>query len=183
MAGVFALAFAGGVQAKSLDPLGPYADLGTCSTGDVSGGATRCFGSITGGPTNAASVNVNAGTFVYTDASSTVGLFGIDTWSDIYSSSTAGASFGSVVGTFDVKWDLTGPAAVMLKFGNTWAAYLYNGLGSGTYTFDLSGMGKNALSNYRIVSADPVPVPAALPLLLLGVGSIAFVARRRKGNA
>lgn len=32
----------------------------------------------------------------------------------------------------------------------------------------------------RVVTATPVPVPAALPLLLLGVGGLGFMARRKK---
>jgi hypothetical protein len=35
----------------------------------------------------------------------------------------------------------------------------------------------------RVVTVSAVPVPAALPLMLVGLGGLAFVARRRKTNA
>ena len=186
MATAALIAVSGAGWAATIDPNGPYVDTALCTSADVGGSAIDCFGTVflsQGQNTNAQSVNVNAATF--TDSSGTyTGLFGITTWMDIFSASSgASAGFGLNSGTFSTGWDLTGSVAVMLKAGNNWAAYLFNGLPQGVYSFDLSGMTKNALSNIRIISVNPIPVPAALPLLAAAVGGLFLVGRRRRNTA
>ncbi len=147
-----------------------------------------CYGLVEPVPTNAQQVGVNTGTFydgATTASTSTTGLFGITNWLDIYSASSGSlASFGSTTGVFDIAANLTGSVAVMLKAGNTWVSYLYNGLAAGSYTFDLLAAGTgNALSNIRIISTNPIPLPAALPLLAGALGGLAWVGRRRRKAA
>ena len=173
------IVMAGAASAASLDPLGPYFEDGKCNIADVAG-SVDCYGMLSSTPTNAAAVDVNNATFNNADSSVDTGLFGITSWYDIYASSTNNATFGLVAGTFNVNWDLTGSVAVLLKFGNTWSAYLFNGLTKGTYDYNLAGMGQNSLSNFRIVSTNPIPVPAALPMLAMGLAGLGLVARRRK---
>jgi hypothetical protein len=171
---VAALAFSvGSASAASLDPLGPYFSAGTCSTSDVSGGATQCYGAVAG--SEGFIVDVNNGTF-----GNQQGLFGITNWLDIYQSNVAGADFEQVAGNFSVNWDLTGPVAVLLRMPGSWAAYLFDSLAAGIYAFDLSGVGNRSLEGIRIMATNPIPVPAALPLLAGGLGVMVMVGRRRR---
>jgi len=174
---VAAFAFSvGSANAASLSPVGPYFSLGTCSTGDVSGGATECYGGVAS--SDAFVVDVNNGSF-----SGAQGLFGITNWLDIYSSNTAGADFEQVAGNFTTNWDLRGPVAVLLRMPGSWAAYLFDSLSAGVYAFDLSGVGSRSLEGIRIISTNPIPVPAALPLLAGGLGAMVMVGRRRRKAA
>lgn len=171
---VAAFAFSvGSASAASLDPVGPYFSLGTCSVGDVSGGATECYGGVAN--SEGFIVDVNNGTF-----DNSQGLFGITNWLDIYSSNVAGADFEQVAGNFSVNWDLTGPVAVLLRMPGSWSAYLFDSLAAGIYAFDLSGVGNRSLEGIRIMATNPIPVPAALPLLAGGLGLMVMVGRRRR---
>lgn len=182
---IFALAMSAAfATAAPVSATGPYYNSGSCALGQVSGGVIDCYGTVVG-ISNAQQVDVNNGTFYSgtTSASSyTTGLFGIQNWYD-YAKASSGsiASFGQTAGTFTISHDLNTAVAVMLKAGNTWSAYLFNSLSAGTYTFDISGISQNALSNIRIISV--VPVPAALGMMLMGLGGLALVRRRKAPEA
>lgn len=183
------LTFAGGVSyGASIDPLGPYFDTGTCDLMDVTPNSDLCYGSVSGGSTNAQQVDVNAGTFYNGPTVASTfdeGLFGYDDWQDLFSIPSFGGDQKS--GSFDVgDYSGFGAVVVMLKAGNSWAAYLHQGgLGPVTYMFDLDDALGAGLSNVRIVGRDGVdtyiPLPAAGWLLLGGIGGL--VALRRKKSA
>ena len=87
-----------------------------------------------------------------------------------------------------IAWDQTSTAnGVSISFGGMTA-----NLGSGGFFglisdtafsgFTLSGSdGAFGLDNFRYVAATPVPVPAALPLLALGLAGLGIAGRRRRG--
>ena len=173
----------GAAQAASLDPLGPYYSAGTCTTGDISGGADACFGAITNGTSVVANVNVNQATF--DDASGSVtGLFGITDWVDVASGfgsafNITGGATGP--GTFDLASAISGTVAIMIDNGAAWAAYLFsNGVAAGTYSFDLTDIATGHQDYFRIIQANPIPVPAALPMLAGALGGLVLVGRRRR---
>lgn len=102
--------------------------------------------------------------------------------------------------TFDV-FDNVGPLVLTADTGQTQsfdtgsgdgASDLFTGLnfvGISTLTFDLPGSG--AIDNLTVGLSEfgggggetpaPIPVPAALPLMLAGLGGLAWVGRRRRG--
>lgn len=106
------------------------------------------------------------------------GPFGLTTWTDVYSGKKNIKSKKGK-GVFLSGWDLTGPVAVMLQYGKSWSAYMFDGFSSGIYAFDLSNMTKSKISGMRVLNTSPVPVPAALPMLAAALGGL-FVMRRRK---
>ena len=62
----------------------------------------------------------------------------------------------------------------------------FDGVSSLTFTFRDSGEGASgAIDNLTFevagINPAPIPVPAALPLMLAGLGAFGFVARRRRG--
>lgn len=99
--------------------------------------------------------------------------------------SFADAASGGLSGTWkleDLSFDPTKWYVFSLKGGKTSTVYFMNtAFDSGSWTDDdLAG----ALSNAVLFSAPgataPVPVPAALPLLALGLGGLGFVGRKRR---
>ena len=61
----------------------------------------------------------------------------------------------------------------------------FNSVSELTFSFMDSGRGASgAIDNLTFEVASemaPIPVPAAMPLMLAGLGGLAFVARRRRG--
>jgi hypothetical protein len=99
------------------------------------------------------------------------------------------------------QWSVTGygadtlrAAVMILNSVDEWGVYLLSDLAllSGTYAFNKSGSfdadtKDNKLQSMQLYvsrsALTPIPVPAALPMLLIGLGGIAVVARRRRRAA
>ena len=136
---------------------------GNCMFTDLSG-AVDCIGPIGG---NAQQVNPNAGS----------GLFGITGWQVIQ----VNTSFqGGPTGQFTVNDHGYSVVAVLLKSGNQYAAYRLDDWFGGVLTFSTAN-GKG-LSNYVVVGASTVPLPAAAWFLLAGL-CVLFLVRRFRAKA
>lgn len=163
----------GVATAKSVDPFGPYTSSGSCSLSDVTPSADACFGFVNEN-SNAQQVDWNAAEF-----DGVLGLFGITDWSELQvDGAFSGPSQGSfVMGDFSM-YDYV---AVSLKGSNTWASYRHDGgVGPGLYEYTMAnGAG---LSNYVVLGSglSPVPLPAAGWMLLVGIGGLVAMRRRRK---
>jgi hypothetical protein len=100
------------------------------------------------------------------------------------------------------QWSVTGygadtlrAAVMILNSVDEWGVYLLSDLAllrSGTYAFNKPGSfdadtKDNKLQSMQLYvsrsALTPIPVPAALPMLLIGLGGIAVVARRRRRAA
>jgi hypothetical protein len=99
------------------------------------------------------------------------------------------------------QWSVTGygadtlrAAVMILNSVDEWGVYLLSDLAllSGTYAFNKSGSFDAGTKDNKLQSMQlyvsrsaltPIPVPAALPMLLIGLGGIAVVARRRRRAA
>lgn len=99
-------------------------------------------------------------------------------------------AFGNAVRL--LGFDILDDAEITVVAGgvsNTFDVAADGGFGS----FDLTGLGYNNVTSLTFdfngasgaidnLSVSAVPVPAALPLLLAGIGGLAFMGRRRKAN-
>ena len=100
--------------------------------------------------------------------------------------SLSGATFALFSGTFGSA----GATAVgtPFSFSNTPTETVYSSLASGTYFFEVTGLGGPAGSAYDFEAfeeepgstAGDVPEPASAALLLAGIGMMGFLGRRRR---
>jgi len=106
----------------------------------------------------------------------------------------ASFSFAGTFGIDNIQVNLLNAAGVVAlgwqnvsmngPFTTTVSVTPVSGLTAGDYTLQVRGLLLNPPASYsgNLIAAAPavVPVPAALPLLLLGLGALGAVARKRK---
>ncbi len=168
------VAWGGGAQA-ALTSTGTDCDVASV------GGATAC-----------------AGIFDGNDSNQTLdGLFGVPEWTEILkldSGSGVEESNGIRLDVTDSSWEVDGyagndPVMFVLKGGRSFSAFLMDTtVSSGNWDTDslLKGNGDvgAGLSHWTVYGGTvAIPVPAALPLLLLGVGALGYMAHRRRNQA
>jgi hypothetical protein len=119
---------------------------------------------------NVASGVLNTMSFFYSSPSAQPGA--VKAYSDVNGT-------GTLLGTLDLS--TIDPGGFATESGNygqwTLATFNYSGLAR---SFDLSGLSVAGIDN--IAYATTIPVPAALPLLVTGLGLIGVAARRRKNT-
>jgi hypothetical protein len=72
-------------------------------------------------------------------------------------------------------------APITLDYNNQWAKVNTGFIGVKSLTFDF-GSASGAIDNLKLTPSI-VPVPAALPLLLAGVGALGFAGRRKRSKS
>lgn len=86
-------------------------------------------------------------------------------------------------GVIDAIFKLSGVGAVTFTSPQTAGTPIFSNVAAGSYTFTIDGKSGGSLgSAYDVaITTTPVPVPAALPLLLSAFGAAGFFARRKRG--
>lgn len=174
-----------------------YTSSGSCAVTDVVPTADACFGTVLPEPSNDSNINLNTAVF-----GGATGLFGRTEWdflTKVNTGATGGTTEGTNIGlTLDPdtggapgSWKVNAGSltvfdyiAIVLKQGNTWAAYLFDGAipEEGRWSsvaFDQSG-GLSHFSIYTGPRIAEVPLPAAGFLLLGALGGLGIASRRRK---
>lgn len=168
----------------------------TCELSDVQVGGSNaddCFGKAAPAPVNDDLTIVNTYTFYDTMAAWTAevggytGLFGEEDWTQLARSNggdlTDGLSYSIDDGTFSWSGDIYDQMVVMLKQGNTFAAYLFDGgIGTGgtweSFAFDTNARDLSHMSIYARGDMSVVPLPAAGFLLIGALGGLAMLRRK-----
>lgn len=166
-----------------------YNSTGTCLVTDVSPTASACFGTVLPIPANDSASLLNSHTF-----GTDTGLFNLTNWSFLakYENPDGGAETNGLTVSGNT-WSFAGSlfyeaVAIILKQGNTFSAYLFDGGLASTGTWSTPGFGQGAggLSHMSIYTSgnptSPIPLPAAGWLMLAGLGGLVAVRRRRKSG-